>query len=931
MTVSTEISSNEYTGNGVTTDFDYKFRIFKANQLSVITSDADGDNVVTLRLGTDYTVTGANKSAGGKVILTKPLANGHKISIARDIPITQETSFRNQSKFFAETHEDAFDYLTMLMQRLWGNLGLFLKRPSILANWFDAKGYRIASLGKPKSDSDAVDLGTLKDKVEGVNSTILKKEKRTLRVDDIDISSFPKAPARRNKQIGFDNSGRPTLLDPIETGALGYQLVDSFEKGATLAGRFQALFWEEKKKYFRWDGPLPKVVPPNSTPNETGGIKSDENPNGIWVDVGEASLRSELKRSSVLHLPPIATLLNLNYSNGKIWESGHQANNGEWFVFDNDGTPEVWDGIGTLGNEPAHPFQRIATKPPLISRPILTKPEMPKPKVCFVSFRASDQMKYLELAFRVGDIAEDVSVVLKGFSSNKAIEISENPSGIGVVYVAQDDKIGTNPTYLKSAVTTSISNGELTVTLAKSSVPVGRFCRFSIRCVDADAYFDKAIAYIGSDIVAHSSLSRMGTSLYKEFVDSTCDFSVKSQVSGNSFISRDNLIRIALGGGDSLTSEILSLKKAYQYYASARSSITRIMFEGGVFYEPLRQRQWIIRGDCDIWAPNGATILGGVEMKTGAWVQVENPNRPTYYCLYDASTNPDSAIRNGTKQPFVYVEMQQRSIESAFTRELRNVSSIDTVKSTDFSYYYEHTTGRLYFSWNNINQNAYLYVCESDAVIFNDGSFNVSMWGVTATSAKVNDFDFRSATYSSSEFGGPIAKLYDCNASVAVVGNGFSMNNYDCVLYNCNGKSVGNDGAGFHNNGVSYIIGGSYSNNSDDGISHHENCVGYVIGSHLKYNGAGNSTPAFGAKVYHWDVVSRKATVTKTKPYAGTLACISGQGFDKTEAYYFTCDTDNGYFAESQQAGTTATLYAISRAGSNIEIKSTESTLVVKS
>ncbi|SUC40978.1 hypothetical protein [Providencia stuartii] len=40
MTVSTEISSNEYTGNGVTTDFDYKFRIFKANQLSVITSDA---------------------------------------------------------------------------------------------------------------------------------------------------------------------------------------------------------------------------------------------------------------------------------------------------------------------------------------------------------------------------------------------------------------------------------------------------------------------------------------------------------------------------------------------------------------------------------------------------------------------------------------------------------------------------------------------------------------------------------------------------------------------------------------------------------------------------------------------------------------------------------------------------------------------------
>ncbi|MGJ7973950.1 hypothetical protein [Providencia hangzhouensis] len=221
MTVSTEISSNEYTGNGVTTDFDYKFRIFKANQLSVITSDADGGNVVTLRLGTDYTVTGANKSTGGKVILTKPLANGHKISIARDIPIKQETSFRNQSKFLAETHEDAFDYLTMILQRIWGSLGsLYLKRPNILANWFDAKGYRIANLAKPKRDSDAVDLGTMKDEIEGVNSTILKREKRLLRVDDMDITSLPKASERAGNVLTFDSSGMPQIVAPASGSAI---------------------------------------------------------------------------------------------------------------------------------------------------------------------------------------------------------------------------------------------------------------------------------------------------------------------------------------------------------------------------------------------------------------------------------------------------------------------------------------------------------------------------------------------------------------------------------------------------------------------------------------------------------------------------------------------------------------------------------------
>ncbi|MBQ0531321.1 hypothetical protein ACVXZ3_09985 [Providencia hangzhouensis] len=237
MTVSTEISSNEYTGNGVTTDFDYKFRIFKANQLSVITSDADGDNVVTLRLGTDYTVTGANKSAGGKVILTKPLANGHKISIARDIPITQETSFRNQSKFFAETHEDAFDYLTMILQRIWGSLGsLYLKRPNILSSWFDAKGYRIANLGKPKRDSDAVDLGTLKDEISGVNSTILKKEKRTLRVDDMDIAALPKASERAGNVLTFDEEGNPIVVVPATGSAIDVLNQLAKNNGAKLIG-----------------------------------------------------------------------------------------------------------------------------------------------------------------------------------------------------------------------------------------------------------------------------------------------------------------------------------------------------------------------------------------------------------------------------------------------------------------------------------------------------------------------------------------------------------------------------------------------------------------------------------------------------------------------------------------------------------------------
>ena len=114
MTVSTEVDHNEYTGNGVTTSFPYTFRIFKKSDLVVQVVDLS-ENIIDLVLDTDYTVTGAGGYTGGNVVLSSPLANGYQISISRELPVTQETDLRNQGKFFAEVHEDAFDKLTRLL------------------------------------------------------------------------------------------------------------------------------------------------------------------------------------------------------------------------------------------------------------------------------------------------------------------------------------------------------------------------------------------------------------------------------------------------------------------------------------------------------------------------------------------------------------------------------------------------------------------------------------------------------------------------------------------------------------------------------------------------------------------------------------------------------------------------------------------------
>ncbi|MCU6683290.1 tail fiber domain-containing protein [Leclercia sp. H6W5] len=165
MTVSTEVSHNEYTGNGVTTTFPYTFRILNKSDLFVQTLDTNG-NITTLVMDTTYTVTGAGSYSGGSIILPSPLASGWIITIDRELDVVQETDLRNQGKFFAETHENAFDYLTMLIQQCFGWTRLALLKPSFLARYYDAKQNKISNLADPAADQDAVNNRSMRSYVD---------------------------------------------------------------------------------------------------------------------------------------------------------------------------------------------------------------------------------------------------------------------------------------------------------------------------------------------------------------------------------------------------------------------------------------------------------------------------------------------------------------------------------------------------------------------------------------------------------------------------------------------------------------------------------------------------------------------------------------------------------------------------------------------
>lgn len=117
MALQNDTSRIQYNGNNSTTNsYVIRFVFFENSHIKcVVTTSAGVDTELTL--GSGFNVTGAGNANGGSLTTTTAVPTTSKVTIFRNVPATQTTSYQEGGDFPAASHERALDKLTMIAQQ----------------------------------------------------------------------------------------------------------------------------------------------------------------------------------------------------------------------------------------------------------------------------------------------------------------------------------------------------------------------------------------------------------------------------------------------------------------------------------------------------------------------------------------------------------------------------------------------------------------------------------------------------------------------------------------------------------------------------------------------------------------------------------------------------------------------------------------------
>ncbi|MFV5933152.1 hypothetical protein ACLIJZ_00650 [Proteus mirabilis] len=664
----------------------------------------------------------------------------------------------------------------------------------------------------------------------------------------------------------------------------GYITLDSFQKGAEITLPNQVLRDEVTGEYYRWDGGLPKIVPVSSTPSSSGGVGV-----GRWLSVGDSTLRSDLSKKTGLSI--------IGDKSGK-------------------NAQEVIDNLS----------ERYFTglpNPPQINIPSIVA-SSPSDDINTLIFGGNNsKLEYIEFIFPVTNKINPVDVFIYG---DLSYDINtNNNNGTHVVY---GDCLNLNRdsfNEIKGATKEVISDESLKISLDISSATNG-FIAFSIRQSATESpkqVIKKIVIKQNGKTLARDKFSLTGSSNY--WIPSGAE--AKNITFNNEFSQRINIdkttsklnssgvIKLSPEGSDSFKNDIFSLSFYYNKIRTLSGSVIReIQLKSGEYNGYRINNAFLINRETKILSIGGKSKINlGKYIPTSEWVKLQEDQIPVFSAIYDWDTNPDELIRNGSKQPFVGIEVPSGKTQSMMKYSLSQVQSKNDVLSTSFSYWYDHANKTLYFSFGEDKELAYLFVAESDCGVRFTDSVICSISGIDFYGCKSDIVSASSVTYKPHSQGGGLLSMHNCSLHGSYAGNGVATSNIDSELINVKTFSVKNDGFNAHEAGIMNIINGGAYNSGDDGASPHEDCVMYMQDADFHYSFAGNVTVAFGAVGFGYRLSSIAADNLSSKQYSGTLACLSGQGRN-ARASFDECYTNtkgrarSEYYAQSNEQGKIATL-----------------------
>lgn len=681
---------------------------------------------------------------------------------------------------------------------------------------------------------------------------------------DVSIAGYGATPSFA-KQIKARSDAVNAMFN---AGLYGYYLLDSFQAGVPLPNnqitlRNQVLRDTRTGEYYRWDGDLPKRVPAGSTPESTGGTVSPAKPTGLWVGIGSASVQGD-----VLRLNTFASA-----------------------AFGRRNMPPLRRDFGWVSSQVEIIPNRLILNPsPTLQSVDYTVPTTPGKDVVFrihvTGVKASQDFNGTQQAatgvhcvvgactglLREGFAQRTGAMTYDGHILEVTMDSSRNTTGFA--------SIG-----LRMAANSVESVQIFDMYAMQDGVLIGRLPLFRLP--------PKSI-WGGNRIAA--SVTGLGS-----------DFGINMLVTTDSVFDCNDFLFAHSSGS---TTSVLALRWALELnlkWAEVFTQFNKWRFTGSLpHYSYRRTTPLRFTRDTIVYGEPGTVIMGGRELTTGTWEQINIASGGyVFKAPYDYDTNPDAAIRAGTRQPFVGVRVPSAKTNSMRSYRLIAVANRDLVDVTAFSFWYDHANKTMYFNTGSRNDSAYAYVCEVDIIL--NASASVYVAGCSFIAAKTDNVRAMPASYSTALYAG----FYQCSAGVSAGGSGaFTANYIDAEYVQCIADSHLNDGFNFHYEGTTIMVGCTTRCNGDDGISHHEACVGYVLDCDIRYNYAAASVPAFGAKVWHYRCNAIPPIDISTKAYAGRYAAISGQG-QNTIAYYDQCFIEGRdviseyYHCSSQEAGTT--------------------------